>query len=451
MRSLRHRPLWQLVVLGVLVVGLVGLVGGAGAAGACKFFFNCHLHSINSLQNEIGSYEGRQSRLNGLPKNLDVTSVGRGFLYPTDFDFLPDGRILVAEKEGTIRLVASSGRPDTQPFLDLRARMATKFFRGILGFAVDPQFASHPFVYVAYTPKLADENGTGPTVVRISRFRVVNDRADSSSERVIVGDDDTKPCADQPPSADCLPSTLDVDGADFAFAADGTLFVSTGFGGGQEHVEPSAFLSQDRGSPAGKILHIDRAGRGLPGNPYWDGDPGSNRSKVWASGFRNPFRIAMLPLPGATTTLAVGDVGWDSWEALFRVTRGGDYGWPCYEGGRRTPDYDDTAFCADYYLRHSHASSVPWVALPHPSAIAITAGVPLTRATKLPSDLRNDFVFADWAQGTLTLVPLSEARDPRQTPLAQSAAGPVRLRVGPDGALYYLAANSGELRRIAER
>ena len=446
MRSLRRRRLWQLVVLGLLVVGLVG---AAGAAGACKFFVNCHLHSINSLQNEIGSYEGRDARLTGLPTNLDVTTVARGFSYPTDFDFLPDGRIVIAEKEGMIRSVPSSGPTDSQPFLDLRSRMATKFFRGILGFKVDSQFASHPFVYVAYTPKLAGEKPTGPTIVRISRFRVVNDRADPSSERVIVGDDDNRPCEDQPPSADCVPSSLDVDGADFVVAADGTLFVSTGFGGGQEHVEPAAFLSQDRGSLAGKILHVDRAGRGLPDNPYWDGDSASNRSKVWASGFRNPFRMAMLP--GAPTTLAVGDVGWNSWEALFRVTRGSDYGWPCYEGGRRTPEYDDTAFCADYYRTHPNGRTVPWVALPHPSAIAITAGVPLVRATELPSDLRNDFVFADWGQGTLTLVPLNDTRDPRQTRLAQSAAGPVRLRVGPDGALYYLAANSGELRRIAER
>ena len=79
----------------------------------------------------------------------------------------------MAEKNGTIRSVSSSGRPGAQPFLDLRSRVTTSFFRGILGFKVDPDFAAHPFVYVAYTPKLAGEKPTGPTVVRISRFRVV--------------------------------------------------------------------------------------------------------------------------------------------------------------------------------------------------------------------------------------------------------------------------------------
>jgi glucose/arabinose dehydrogenase len=159
----------------------------------------------------------------------------------------------------------------------------------------------------------------------------------------------------------------------------------------------------------------------------------------------------MALLPGKPTTLAVGDVGWDSWESLWRVTRGGDYGWPCYEGGHRTPEYRDTERCAGYYRSHPRSPNIPWVAIKHPPGIAITAGDPLLRATRLPANLRSDYAFADWGAGTLTLVPLGETNNPKQIPLAQSAAGPVRLRVGPDGALYYLAANSGDLRRIEER
>jgi glucose/arabinose dehydrogenase len=440
------RPLWQLVGLAVLVLVFVG---GAGAAGACKLFLNCHLHGS---QSGLARYQGWRAPLKGLPANLAVTIVARGFSYPTDFDFLADGRILIAERNGTIKSVSSSGRPGSRPFLDLSSRVATSYFRGILGLKVDPDFAAHPFVYVAYTPTLAGEEPTGPTVVRISRFRVANGRAVASSERVIVGGDDAKPCEELPSSADCLPSHLDVDGADVVFAPDGTLFVSTGYGGGggEEHVEDSAFLSQNRDSLAGKVLHIDRDGHGLPSNPFWDGDPDHNRSKVWATGFRNPFRMAMLP--GRPTTLAVGNVGWHSWESLFRVTRGSDSGWPCYEGGHRTPEYRDTERCTYYYRAQPQMPNVPWVAVKHPPGIAaITAGGPLRRATQLPRNLQNDYVFADWGQGSLTVIPLSVTSDPPQTRLAESAAGPVRLRVGPDGALYYLAANGGELRRITRR
>jgi hypothetical protein len=91
------------------------------------------------------------------------------------------------------------------------------------------------------------------------------------------------------------------------------------------------------------------------------------------------------------------------------------------------------------------------VALEHPPGVAIVAGEPLLNATELPRNLRHDFVFTDWGEGSLTVFPLDVKSHPRQTRLAESAGGPVRFRVGPDGALYYLAANSGELRRIAER
>src|SRR5438067_2156768 len=125
MRSLRSRPLWQLVGLAVVVLVLIG---GAGTAGACKLFLNCHLGSKSSLENEIVRYQGRHATLKGLPSDLEVTTVARGFTYPTDFDFLPDGRILMAEKSGTIRSVSSAGRPGSKPFLDLRSRVTTSFF-----------------------------------------------------------------------------------------------------------------------------------------------------------------------------------------------------------------------------------------------------------------------------------------------------------------------------------
>ena len=268
------------------------------------------------------------------------------------------------------------------------------------------------------------------------------------SERVIVGGDDAKPCAELPPSADCLPSSLDVDGADFVFASDGTLFVSTGFGGGEEHVEHSAFLAQDRVTLGGKILHVDREGRGLPSNPFWDGDPRATGRKSGrrASGTRSAWRCSLgRPRPSQSAmsagTRSSRSSGSDAAATPDgRALRAATYARiPRHTALRRLlPRPPGSAECA-------------LVGLPHPPGIAIIGGVPLTRASGLPADLRHDYAFADWGAGTLTLVPLEETSNPKQIPLARSAAGPVRLRVGPDGALYYLAANSGDLRRIAAR
>ena len=327
------------------------------------------------MGNEITAFEGRPAKLADLRRGLKVTTVARGFGYPTDFAFLPDGHVLVAEKAGIIQIVSPRGVVATRPFLDLRRQLDTRFFRGIVGLAVDPDFASHPYVYVAYTPRLGGLNSVKSTVVRISRIKVVGDAVDDESEQVIVGKDDTRPCEDQPISADCLPAQLDVVGTDFAFAPDGTMFISTGYGGGFERVEKSAILAQNVNTLGGKILHIDRDGRGLRDNPFWNGDPNANRSKVWAYGFRNPFRMAFLP--GSPTTLAVGDVGLDNWESLLRVTRGRNYGWPCYEGNARTPLFEHAAYCRSFYRSHPATPSASWLALPHPKFATIIAGTSL--------------------------------------------------------------------------
>lgn len=435
-----------------LRLGLLGgallVVGGGGTAAACKLTsLDCHLNPSPSLPNIIQAYEGRPAKLAVLASDLTATTVAHGFTYPTDFVFLPDGKILVAEKAGLIKLVSHDGTVAKQPFLDLRPRVDHEFFRGIVDLTLDPDFSSNHFLWVVYAGRVGGVNTTKAVVVRVARFTVRGDGADPASEKVIVGTDGSRPCLAQPATADCLPSELDVDGADIAFAPDGTLFISTGYGGGFERVERSAMLAEDVDTLGGKILHVDRDGHGVPGNPFWNGDPNANRSKVWATGFRNPFRLSLLP--GSPPTLAVGDVGWDNWESLVRVTSGSDDGWPCYEARARTHEYRATAFCAAYYRRHPTAPATPWVAVPHPQALTMIAGPPLEQATALPPRLRGDLVYADWGQGNIVAIPLADVHAPPKLVLAKGAGGPDRFRIGPDGALYYLAANEGQLRRIA--
>jgi hypothetical protein len=93
-----------------------------------------------------------------------------------------------------------------------------------------------------------------------------------------------------------------------------------------------------------------------------------------------------------------------------------------------------------------------WLQIPHPKAITMVAGPALENASKLPADLRGDFLFADWGRGDISVAaPERGDHASSVTRIAHEASGPDRFRVGPDGALYYLAANSGELRRIAEK
>ena len=115
---------------------------------------------------------------------------------------------------------------------------------------------------------------------------------------MLLGADGESSCADLPRGADCLPSEVDHNGGDIEFARDGTMFVSTGDGGGKDEFEATALTSQARHALGGKVLRITRDGRGVRGNPFWNGDPDANRSKIWALGLRNPFRMALHPETG---------------------------------------------------------------------------------------------------------------------------------------------------------
>jgi glucose/arabinose dehydrogenase len=420
-----------------------------GAAAVCSTAsVNCHLRPTPVWT--IDSVAGDRGGELRLAPALRSTLVAAGFTYPTDFDFLADGRIVVATRAGLIRLV-DHGRTMKEPFLDLRGRVATWSARGLVAIAVD-RSATPPRLYVAYAVSPGSGPGSDePTTVRFSRFTIHGDRADPGSEEIVAGRSTRGSCGDRPITADCIPSDLVHIGADIVLTDDGLMYLSTGDGSAGD-LEDQARRAQPLDSLAGKILRVDRSGRGVRGNPYWDGDPNSNRSRVWARGFRNPFRLSLLP----NGDLVAGDVGLASYEELNIIERAGDYGWPCREGIGPTPEFRASAYCKSYESSDASRRYGPSVLLAHgPRWHSITAGTALAEATRVPKVYRPMFVFADWMTSTLWALPTPDwrhrsphsASKPRL--IGAGLGGPVRLRVGPDGALYLLSINVGELRKIA--
>jgi glucose/arabinose dehydrogenase len=263
---------------------------------------------------------------------------------------------------------------------------------------------------------------------------------------VLLGTVKGPSCSTLPATADCIDSDHDHDGGEVAFAPDGSIFLSTGDGGGyDDRIEPSALRAQDPDALAGKILHISPAGDGLPDNPWWNGSRRANRSKVWAVGFRNPFRIALEP---GTSTLVAGDVGARRFEELDLVRKGGDYGWPCYEGPLRVKVYAKTTLCRALYARPAGSVQAPLLAIPHPSAQTIVVGT--TEPAGWRSGSAPTLLFGDWTRGWIRSIRVgghpAVSRD-----FASRVPGPVALHRGPDGRLYYLAIDSGDLRRLDVR
>ena len=279
--------------------------------------------AANEILNEL--IDGAISTVLLTGKFVLETVVSSGLILPNGFVMLSDGRMLVSEKIGRIQLFEPDG-VTRSTFLDITDIVNEGNDRGMLGFVVDPNYDFNRHIYVAYTydpPEVQNgsgaggPNGRGARVSRISRFTANQNGTfvDPASELVLIGNNSTyanigtphkKPKLTDPhscgeldaPVHDCIPADEDSHTiGDLEFGLDGMLYCSTGDGGSYGRVDIVNWRSQELDSLSGKILRIDPlTGQGLPDNPFYDGDPDSNRSKVWMLGLRNPYRFSIHPI-----------------------------------------------------------------------------------------------------------------------------------------------------------
>jgi len=275
-------------------------------------------------------------------ERLALELLAEGLTAPVHLEEPADGsgRRFIAQQDGVVRVIDRDGRLAPRPFLDLRARMLPleQGFeeRGLLGFALHPQFARNGRVFATYSAPLrrgAPENWNYTR--RVSEFSAPPgdlSRVDASSERVLLELD--------------WPSRKH-NGGGLAFGPDGYLYVGLGDGGASHGIGKKVLweafnvpaealvwdgLAQDRESLFGKILRID-VDRGFPGYAVPPDNPfaaGGGRAEIWAWGFRNPYRIAFDREGGGE--FFVTAVAETLWEAVYRVRGPGNFGWPLMEG-----------------------------------------------------------------------------------------------------------------------
>ena len=217
------------------------------------------------------------------------------------------------------------------PALNLSSRICSDSERGLLGVAVDPQFNSNRYVYLFYTFDKFNNCATNTANVpvnRVSRFTLsTNNVIDPQSERVLINN---------------IPSYAgNHNGGDLGFGKDGLLYVSVGDGGcdyaGNSGCAASNDAARDKHALLGKMLRITKTG-GIPtGNPFRGANTarcnvsgrtqvGKTCQEIFATGLRNPFRIAFAPNVTGTKFF-INDVGQDAWEEIDQSRRGADYGW----------------------------------------------------------------------------------------------------------------------------
>jgi glucose/arabinose dehydrogenase/PKD repeat protein len=395
-----------------------------------------------------------------LPSGFIDTKIQAGFEDPMGVVFSKDGKLMFAwERKGTIFLSSWNGTAyikQSAAVLDIRDEVGNWGELGFQSVALDPNFDTNGLIYTYYqvdrhhlmnfgTPQYSTtDNSYGQaSISRVTRYKLTNTngayKADNASRKILLGE--TK-------STGVPLLHASHAGGQVIFGTDGTLLVSTGDNGTSTGVDTGSvsetyfqqaltdgiirseenvgtFRAQMLNSHCGKILRIDPAtGNGVASNPHYDAaNPRSAKSRVWALGLRNPYRIALKTGTGSTSassgnpgTLLVGDVQWFSQEELHIIEQGGiNCGWPIYEGLEKTPSY----YLASADLKNKDETGQPSFQslCKQPTSLTINADPKQRRFTHFPPAL-------DWLQSQ----PI--ARYPDFTTGAL-----VAKTIGPSGAL----------------
>ena len=413
---------------------------------------------------------------------LVASQIRAGFDTPVEVEFLPDGRILVAEQAGLIQVINANGTVASTPLLDIRDIVnAGTTDRGLIGFAVHPDFENNPFIYASFTydpPETAGErglggpDGNGARVSRISRFTVnaAGTFADPNSEVVLVGgnstyenigDPNVRPGSNDPhscinadgsPTQDCIPAdeTSHTIG-ELEFGPDGALYIASGDGGAFGRVEEINIRALDVNSLAGKILRIDPiTGEGLSDNPFYDGDADSNASKVFAYGLRNPFRLAING-DANNPTVYIGDVGWTQWEEINRATGGENFGWPAFEGGEdgesfQTGRYEDLSSIQDFYATNPDVTAPTWARAHSDGGRAIVMG---DFASDRYGELAGTLIFTDIGDQLLRAARLNSQGEIISVEVVSNDVGfIVDITTNPDDGFMYYTDITGNIGRL---
>ncbi|MEO0661551.1 MAG: PQQ-dependent sugar dehydrogenase, partial [Planctomycetota bacterium] len=341
-----------------------------------------------------------------------------------------DDQAYVATKQGRI-WVFRNGTYLSTPFLAIQSIVQDAGEGGMVGFTFDPDFQNNGAFYVAYG--LEGTTFGDVVVARYTTLPGTDDVADPNSEEILFGP--SPQFAGQHKSGD------------LEFGPDGMLY----FAYGDSDPARIDLPSQDLSDPRGKILRFDvSAAPYIPADNPYVGTPGAN-PYIWATGFRNPWRIDLDPLTG---DLYVADVGTSRWEEVTRFPAGiggGNGGWPCVEGDECTPGITGCVCPSPAYTPPiaQRAHSAP------DSFCSITGGV-VYRGSAIPG-LQGQYLYTDFCTGTIRGIrgPDLALVDVDHTAQLSPGGQPVRFvaDIGRDndGEIWFVQHYSAEVWRIVPR
>lgn len=328
-----------------------------------------------------------------------VEQVAGGLAHPWSLAFLPDGGMLVTEREGRLRLIHPDLTLDPQPL----AGVPTAFVRGqggLLDVVLHPDFAENRLVYLSYA-YLAPDGAAAGTAVARGRLE-----ADGLRDTEVIF------------SSNGLTSRGQHFGSRLIFDRDGFLFITHGDRGERD-------LAQDPGSHAGSLLRLHDDGTVPADNPFV-GEAGA-APEIYSYGHRNAQGIVLHPETGRLWLHEHGPRGGDE---INIVEAGGNYGWPIVSHGR---EYATGQAVGSREAPDMLPAIHIWDPSIAPSGMAFYTG------DAFP-EWQGDLLVGALAYQLLARLELDGERVIHEERLLEGALGRIRdVRAGPDGYIYLLS------------
>jgi glucose/arabinose dehydrogenase len=230
---------------------------------------------------------------------LEITVLSTALDHPWAICNLPDGRFLINEKTGNMRILTANGKPDKK-IAGLPA-VVVEGQGGLLDVNIDPQFATNRMIYWDYAEKANDG-----TLLAIAKGRLSEDETKIENPVVIYR------------ATPAYSGTLQF-GSRIVFDKEGNLFVSTGERSAPEIRVQAQFLN----SSLGKIIHITKDGKAVANGPFTA--TANAKPEIYAYGLRNPNGLAWNPSTGELWESEFGPHGGDE---INIIRSGKNYGWP---------------------------------------------------------------------------------------------------------------------------
>ncbi len=346
--------------------------------------------------------------------NLRLTTVTEGLEHPWGLAFLPDGRMLVTERPGRLRVIDKDGKLDPTAVAGL-PRVDAQGQGGLLDVSLHPQFASNGWIYWSYAQR--DEAGNNGTELARGKLAGTPGAYRMTDVQVLFR---------------MAPKTNRGHhfGSRIVWDREGRLFLTLGDRGEMAR-------AQRMDDHAGKILRLTDDGKPAPGNPFEK--TANARPEIFSLGNRNVQGAALDPKTGALWAIEHGPQGGDE---LNLITAGSNYGWPVityganYVTGTRIGEGTEKAGMAQP-VRH-------WSPSPAISGMAFYQGAPFA---KWQGDA---LIGALRGQGVIR-VRLNDNKFVEEEVLLRNHVGRVRdVRVGPDGFIYLVIDHpNGSVLRVA--